>query len=36
MAELFPFHVDWTTVAMLIGLVASVLAVLVFARRDRE
>jgi hypothetical protein len=30
------FQIDWTTVAMVIGLLASLIAVLFFARRDRD
>jgi hypothetical protein len=29
-------HFDWMTVAMVIGLLASLIAVLFFGRRDRD
>jgi hypothetical protein len=34
MADAFFFQIDWTTVAMVIGLLASLIAVLFYGRRD--
>jgi hypothetical protein len=34
MAESFFLQIDWTTVAMVIGLLASLIAVLFYGRRD--
>jgi hypothetical protein len=36
MVESFFLQIDWTTVAMVIGLLASLIAVLFFGRRDRD
>jgi len=35
-ADSFLFQIDWTTVAIVIGLVASLVAGLVYGRRDRN
>ena len=35
MADSFFLHIDWITVAMVIGLLASLVAVLFYGRRDR-
>jgi hypothetical protein len=35
MIDSFFFEIDWTTVAMVIGVLASVVAVLFYGRRDR-
>jgi hypothetical protein len=35
MADSFVFQIDWTTVAIVIGLVASLVAGIVYGRRDR-
>ena len=36
MAQSFAFHIDWTTLAMLIGLLAILIAVLFIVRRNRD
>jgi hypothetical protein len=36
MVDRFVFQVDWTTVAMVIGLLASLVAVFSFARQHPE
>jgi hypothetical protein len=36
MADSFAFQIDWTTVAMVIGLLASLIAVFSIARRYRN
>lgn len=36
MVDSFVFHIDWTTVAMVIGLLALLVAFLFYARRDRD
>jgi disulfide bond formation protein DsbB len=35
MVDSFFLHVDWTTVAMVIGLLASLIAILFYGQRDR-
>jgi hypothetical protein len=35
MVDSFVFQIDWTTVAMVIGLLASLIAVFSFVRRHR-
>jgi hypothetical protein len=35
MVDSFFLYIDWTTVAMVIGLLASLVAVLFYGRRDR-
>jgi hypothetical protein len=35
MADSFVFQIDWTTVAIVIGLMAALVAGIVYGRRDR-
>jgi biopolymer transport protein ExbB/TolQ len=34
MADAFFFQIDWTTVAMVIGMLVAIVAVLFYGRRD--
>jgi len=36
MVDSFAFHIDWTTVAMVIGLFATLIVVFLYARRNRD
>jgi positive regulator of sigma E activity len=36
MVDSFGFQIDWTIVAMLIGLFAALIVVFLYARRDRD
>jgi LPXTG-motif cell wall-anchored protein len=36
MAQSFVFHIDWTTLAMLIGLLAILIVALFLVRRNRH
>jgi hypothetical protein len=36
MVDSFGFQIDWTTVAMVIGLFAALIMVFLYARRDRD
>jgi len=36
MVDSFVFHIDWTTTAMVIGLLTALIAVFFYAQRERN